>query len=763
MGDETPEKERLPALEKQMAASNTAIAKLTGLVKQLLLKESPEKPKETNSESEEEQAKTGSDDEFDTASKTSQQEGRSSFRNLKIDFKIEVPMYDGSVNVDKLDDWIERLDTYFTFHRFTSQSYRRNSDEEVVSWKQFKELLRKKFYPVGFLEERWHKWHNLRQKTNQSVEDYTTEFQNQAMVLDISLKEYSVFMKYEAGLHEYLQRELRLFMVQSVEDASVKAITIKKKFRKNETKGDGKQTGGKSNDSYAKTEEHKNGVSDGKACLVCSYCEGIGHVADKCWVKFPYLKPRVLRHKEERKKTTLITNERCYLRKEGSEQKYTFTKDGQRFVIRATSLPPEASLVAATQAKRLVNACRKFVLLTCPHEGHSSQDVEKTKLKKSQAKYKIRSCNFGISDLVWLRRSKESLKEDPLPADCILEQQVATTRRGECTVFRIGRAGQEKEAPSFTLSSMWDKKPIPTLQGVVRGHVGEAENVTSSPHHKSYKCLDPSFGRVSVFGHAHLPSHSSTSGPSPNPSPILQQETNTHIDSPLQTVPLVTTISSQTRYPAPILSSTVSASPSTNTVPPTLATYHRHAPSIPPPPPLSSPVVIHTYRRRTQHPSPSPAAVAPSPPVASSTLPEPSTAAPEPSTDPPPSIAALPLPMQTRSRMGNSKPKASQSQEWRTAMAEEINDILKNQTWTLVPPSPTQNTVGWVSELNILPTLLPKDSISAMALTIMKHSVRLSSLPRFAVIAIAVSKGWSLSQLDVKNAFYRGFSMKMCI
>ncbi|KAL6174783.1 hypothetical protein ACLB2K_051429 [Fragaria x ananassa] len=38
MGDETPEKARLAALEKQMAASNTAIAELTGLVKQLLLK-----------------------------------------------------------------------------------------------------------------------------------------------------------------------------------------------------------------------------------------------------------------------------------------------------------------------------------------------------------------------------------------------------------------------------------------------------------------------------------------------------------------------------------------------------------------------------------------------------------------------------------------------------------------------------------------------------------------------------------------------------
>ncbi len=56
-------------------------------------------------------------------------------------------------------------------------------------------------------------------------------------------------------------------------------------------------------------EEHKNGESDGKECLVCNYCEGTGHVVDKCWVKFPHLKPRVLRHKEERKKTTLITNE----------------------------------------------------------------------------------------------------------------------------------------------------------------------------------------------------------------------------------------------------------------------------------------------------------------------------------------------------------------------------------------------------------------------------------------------------------------------
>nr|XP_011463525.1 PREDICTED: uncharacterized protein LOC105351274 [Fragaria vesca subsp. vesca] len=329
MGDETPEKERLAALENQVASMKSEFSEVAILLKQLLTKEEPlEKPKDAPSESEDGSQESESDRESDNANKTSQQEGKGSFRNLKIDFKIEVPMYDGSVNVDKLDDWMECLDTYFTFHRFTSKekityatlklsshaltwwkSYRKNSVEKVVSWKRFIELLRKKFYPVGFLEERWDKWHNLRQKVNQSIQEYTTEFQNQAMVLDISLMEYSVFMKYKAALHEYLQRELSLFKVQSVEEASEKAIAVEKKFKRNGTKGDGKQTRGKSNDSYTKTEEHKNGEFDGKECLVCNYCEGTGHVADKCWVKFSHLKPRVLRHKEDRKKTTLITNE----------------------------------------------------------------------------------------------------------------------------------------------------------------------------------------------------------------------------------------------------------------------------------------------------------------------------------------------------------------------------------------------------------------------------------------------------------------------
>ncbi|KAL6125174.1 hypothetical protein ACLB2K_073233 [Fragaria x ananassa] len=90
--------------------------------------------------------------ETDDLSKTLQQGVKGSFQNLKIDFKVEIPMYDESVNVERLDDWIERLETFFTLYGYTSKvtiifatlklsahvltwwkSYRKYSDGEAMS------------------------------------------------------------------------------------------------------------------------------------------------------------------------------------------------------------------------------------------------------------------------------------------------------------------------------------------------------------------------------------------------------------------------------------------------------------------------------------------------------------------------------------------------------------------------------------------------------------------------------------------------------
>ncbi|CAL8999019.1 unnamed protein product [Prunus brigantina] len=166
-----------------------------------------------------------------------------------------------------------------------------------------------------------------------------------------------------------------------------------------------------------------------------------------------------------------------------------------------------------------------------------------------------------------------------------------------------------------------------------------------------------------------------------------------------------------------------------------------------------------------------------------------------------PSIHAAPSgsihPMTTRLRLGITKPKhptdgtvryplpkallttiseleptcfsqASKSHEWRSAMSEEINALLKNNTWSLVPPSPHHNTVGskWVFRIKRKPDgsierykarLVAKgfhqqpgiDYGETFSPVVKPTTIR-------TVLSVAISRGWPLRQLDVKNAFLHG-------
>jgi len=110
---------------------------------------------------------------------------------------------------------------------------------------------------------------------------------------------------------------------------------------------------------------------------------------------------------------------------------------------------------------------------------------------------------------------------------------------------------------------------------------------------------------------------------------------------------------------------------------------------------------------------------------------------------------------------------ASKHAIWRAAMADEINALLKNKTWTLVPPS-SQNLVGckWVFRVKHNPDgtiqrhkarLVAKGFHQQQGIN---HTDTFSPVIKPAtirvVLSLAVSRGWSLRQLDVKNAFLHG-------
>jgi hypothetical protein len=131
------------------------------------------------------------------------------------------------------------------------------------------------------------------------------------------------------------------------------------------------------------------------------------------------------------------------------------------------------------------------------------------------------------------------------------------------------------------------------------------------------------------------------------------------------------------------------------------------------------------------------------------------------------SSSALQATLDTTS-VPKSYSQASTQECWRQAMQDELQALQDNHTWDIVPCPPRVKLIGckWVYTIK----LRANGSIE-------RHKARLVALGNrqeygldyeetFApvakmtivrtIMAIAVSKGWSLSQMDVKNAFLHG-------
>ncbi|KAM1143556.1 hypothetical protein ACFX15_031820 [Malus domestica] len=112
---------------------------------------------------------------------------------------------------------------------------------------------------------------------------------------------------------------------------------------------------------------------------------------------------------------------------------------------------------------------------------------------------------------------------------------------------------------------------------------------------------------------------------------------------------------------------------------------------------------------------------------------------------------------------------ASKFVEWQVAMKEEMQALVQQQTWKLVPLPPNKNLVGckWIYKIKknvdgsvarYKTRLVAKgfsqeaglDYYETFSPVVKPITVRL-------VLSLATTNGWKLKQLDVKNAFLHGF------
>ena len=110
---------------------------------------------------------------------------------------------------------------------------------------------------------------------------------------------------------------------------------------------------------------------------------------------------------------------------------------------------------------------------------------------------------------------------------------------------------------------------------------------------------------------------------------------------------------------------------------------------------------------------------------------------------------------------------------WRAAMEQEYHALMKNKTWTLVPPPSRVNIIDskWVFKVKkhadgsierYKARLVAKGFKQRQGLdyedtfnpVVKPTTIRL-------LLSLAVSRGWSLRQLDVQNAFLHGLLEKI--
>jgi histone deacetylase 1/2 len=180
---------------------------------------------------------------------------------------------------------------------------------------------------------------------------------------------------------------------------------------------------------------------------------------------------------------------------------------------------------------------------------------------------------------------------------------------------------------------------------------------------------------------------------------------------------------------------------------------------------------------------------------AASSTPSSSQSAASPSVSPAPAPSAAPpappSPIRTRLQRGITKPKkytdgtirygllsstgepctlgeALDDKNWRLAMEEEYKALMENKTWHLVPPNKNKNLIDckWVYRIKrkadgtidrYKTRLVAKGFKQRYGID---YEDTFSPVVKIAtirtVLALSVSRGWSLRQLDVKNAFLHG-------
>ena len=159
-------------------------------------------------------------------------------------------MYDGEVNAEKLDNQIIQMEAYCYVQQIKDeatkirlelfrlegttliwwQSKMQHGTQQVgkifPSWHDFISSLRKQFYPLGYKEKVLNEWKSINIIKGQSVQGYTYEFRNMALMSDVLLTTQETNIKYIGSFTTYICNIVFMFGPNNLDDVFVQETYI---------------------------------------------------------------------------------------------------------------------------------------------------------------------------------------------------------------------------------------------------------------------------------------------------------------------------------------------------------------------------------------------------------------------------------------------------------------------------------------------------------------------------------------------------------
>jgi hypothetical protein len=176
---------------------------------------------------------------------------------FKAQVKFDIPIFDGQIDADVVDRWLNLLEGYFLVHDFFDrekiifsllkaaphvkdwwETYCEKKDEEepslfsvVPTWNYFRDAIKEQYYPVGSYEDKYIQWTTLWQKRDQDVHELTNLFHTLRTNLGIKYSEKHLVMKYHSCLHIYIQEEMEFLNISLLGTTYWYAAKIEQKFK----------------------------------------------------------------------------------------------------------------------------------------------------------------------------------------------------------------------------------------------------------------------------------------------------------------------------------------------------------------------------------------------------------------------------------------------------------------------------------------------------------------------------------------------------